>query len=102
MENKKASYLPNGSVVLIEGNKNRIIICGRMVRKHGIKEMFDYMGYRYPHGYQNQGDEIFFMHSQIEMVFFLGFQDMEELVYREVLLTMSETIDREEEENNYE
>ena len=91
MAKKEINYLPVGSVVLMETCENRILICGRMVKKPGGNEIFDYVGYRFPHGYQKPQDEIFFMHSQIEMVFFLGFQDMEELVYREVLQNIAET-----------
>ena len=82
MEKKAVSYLPNGSVVIIENNKNRMMICGRMVREPESGEIYDYMGCRYPQGCQRIGDCIFFNHSQIEIVFFLGFQDMEELMYR--------------------
>lgn len=97
MESKTVNYLPVGSVVLTEISENRILICGRMVNKPGERKIFDYVGYRFPHGYQKPQDEIFFMHSEIEMVFFLGFQDMEELVYREVLQNIARTAEEDRE-----
>ena len=82
---KDKTYLPNGSVVLVDGIEGRIMICGRLLKKEGEEHLYDYIGCRYPSGLNNKEDLVYFNNEQLNMVFFLGFQDIEELVYRETL-----------------
>lgn len=88
---KNKTYLPNGSVVLVDGIEGRIMICGRLVKKEGEERLYDYTGCRYPSGLNNREDLVYFDNEQLNMVFFLGFQDIEELVYRENLQRIVQT-----------
>lgn len=81
-EVKKISYLPIGTVVLLKNAKKRVMIYGRKVRVNGEEEVYDYLGCLYPEGALNSKDVILFNHHQIQMVYFIGFQDVEELVFR--------------------
>lgn len=84
MENK--TYLPLGSVVLLEGQKKRVMINGRRMshRSEGVE--YDYQGCLYPEGVLDNGDVILFNHEDISMIYFIGFQDIEELAYRQMVL----------------
>lgn len=81
-----ASYLPIGSVVLLEGGKRRLMVYGRKLKSKDDNQEYDYMGCLYPEGATNGEDVILFNHNQIQMVYFVGFQDLEEIVYRTKVL----------------
>lgn len=84
------TYLATGSIVLIKDKKNRMMIFGRRVRSDEDGKIYDYVACRYPQGSFNMKDRVYFNHDDIQMVFFIGFQDMEELVYREILSMIPE------------
>ncbi|MBO5373341.1 MAG: DUF4176 domain-containing protein [Lachnospiraceae bacterium] len=77
---KNIPYLPIGSVVLLKNGKKRVMIYGRKVRTG--EEVYDYLGCLYPEGILNSNDVIVFNQEQIQMVYFIGFQDLEEIVFR--------------------
>ncbi len=78
-------YLPIGSVVrLVNGNK-RVMIYGRAQKQLGSETMWDYIACLYPEGNLNEEYTYLFNHEQIEEVFFIGFQDPEELEFRKHL-----------------
>ena len=80
------NLLPIGSVVLLKGGEKRIMICGRIQTKAGEDTIYDYSACYYPEGVLS--DEMFFFNrDQIERVFFIGFQDEEELAFREDILS---------------
>lgn len=84
MENH--TYLPIGSVVMLKDQKRRVMIYGRRLQdKNGKK--YDYLGCLYPEGYLNDGNVIVFNHDDIAMIFFIGFQDIEEIAFRKELAT---------------
>ena len=78
------SYLPIGSVVLLEGADKRVMIDGRRVIKD--KKEYDYRGCFYPEGVTGEGEGVVFDNSDISMIYFIGFQDIEELAFREMVL----------------
>lgn len=79
---KDFAYLPIGSVVLLKEATKRVMVYGRkMLAKDDDKE-YDYIGCLYPEGALNSNDVILFNHDQIQMVYFIGFQDLEEIIYR--------------------
>lgn len=84
MENR--TYLPLGSVVLLEGQKKRVMINGRRMidRTDGVE--YDYQGCPYPEGVLDNGDVILFNSEDIKMIYFIGFQDIEELAFRQMVL----------------
>ena len=83
--------LPIGSVVkLIEGERY-VMICGRIVVPEGMNDIYDYVGCIYPEGISSGEDMVFFNRDSIELLYFVGFQDTQELTYRgEVLDELGE------------
>lgn len=79
---KSEVSLPIGSVVLLKNGKKRVMVYGRKIRAEGEEKVYDYLGCLYPEGALNSKDVILFDHSQIQMVYFIGFQDLEELAFR--------------------
>ena len=85
--------LPIGSVVLLKGGNKRIMICGRIQAKAGDDTIYDYSACYYPQGILGSDSMIFFNRDAIDRVFFLGFQDTEELAFHEeVLDTLGELV----------
>lgn len=80
--------LPIGSVVLLKDGNKRIMIYGRMQKQIGVDEeiLYDYVGCLYPEGNLSADSSILFNHDQIDMIFFIGFQDLEEFRFKEKLL----------------
>lgn len=74
--------LPIGSVVLLKGGNKRLMICGRIQTRKGEDIIYDYCGCYYPEGVEGN-NMFFFNRDAIELVFFLGFQDAEEIQLRE-------------------
>lgn len=79
---ERVPYLPIGSVVLLKNGKKRIMVYGRKVKASGEEKVYDYLGCLYPEGALSSKEVILFDHSQIQMVYFIGFQDVEELAFR--------------------
>lgn len=80
------NMLPNGSVVLLKGGEKRIMICGRIQAKAGDDTIYDYSACYYPEGLVDPTSIFFFNRDAIERVFFLGYQDEEELEFRNQIL----------------
>lgn len=79
--------LPIGSVVLLKGGTKRLMIVGRVVAREGEEQISDYVGCFYPQGIVDTENLFFFDHDAIEAVFFIGFQDSEELEFKDVVLS---------------
>ena len=77
--------LPNGSVVLLKNSNHRMMIYGRYQMDKASGEIYDYAGCYYPEGIQDSSTVMLFNKEDIQLIFFLGFQDFEELAYREAL-----------------
>ncbi len=81
-------YLPIGSVVrLIDGTK-KIMIYGRIQIQNTTGKKWDYVACLYPEGNLSEIYNIFFQHSEIEELYFLGYEDDEELFTRNLLLNI--------------
>ena len=78
--------LPIGSVVLLKGGEKRIMICGRIQAKSGDDTIYDYSACYYPQGIVDASNMFFFNRDAIAQVFFIGFQDGEELAFRHDVL----------------
>lgn len=78
--------LPIGSVVLLKDGNKRVMICGRIQAKAGEDKIYDYSACYYPQGVVSADSMFFFNRDAIDRVFFLGFQDAEELAFREKVL----------------
>lgn len=79
---EKQPYLPIGSVVLLKNGRKRVMIYGRKIKAENEEKVYDYLGCLYPEGVLDSKKVILFDHSQIQMVYFIGFQDLEELLFR--------------------
>ena len=85
------NLLPIGSVVLLRGAKTKLMIMGRILSNDAMEEIYDYVGCIYPLGMTGEDNNYFFNREDIEKVFFVGFQDEEELNFRsEVLAELGE------------
>lgn len=83
-------YLPIGSVVLLNEGSKRVMICGRIQAKAGSDTIYDYSACYYPEGIIDPANMFFFNHDAIDKVFFIGFQDQEELNYCNKLESLGE------------
>lgn len=77
--------LPIGSVVLLKGGKKRIMIYGRKQQDSETKKIWDYVACLYPEGNIDPSKSYLFNHEQIDTVFFIGFQDLEEIEFNKFL-----------------
>ncbi|MDN0044232.1 DUF4176 domain-containing protein [Mediterraneibacter glycyrrhizinilyticus] len=78
--------LPIGTVVLLKGGNKRVMICGRIQAKSGDDKIYDYSACYYPQGIIGADTLFFFDRDAIEKVFFIGFQDPEEMAFRHDVL----------------
>ena len=79
------TYLPIGSVVLLKESKKRLMIYGRKQLLKTEDKEYDYIGCLYPEGFLGNGEVFLFNHEDIQLVYFIGFQDLEELHIRSLL-----------------
>ena len=82
--------LPIGSVVLLEGGEKRVMICGRIQTKTGDNQIYDYSACYYPEGIVDPKQMFFFNNDAISRIFFIGFQDPEEIALREMIDSLGE------------
>jgi len=80
------NLLPIGSVVLIKGGNKRVMICSRIQTRTGEAKIYDYSGCYYPEGIIDPNEVFFFNHDSIDITYFIGFQDTEELEFRHNIL----------------
>ena len=75
---ERINYVPLGSVVLLKGGTQKLLVVSRALRvKTGNKEyFFDYGGVLYPEGL-NSDRMAYFNHDGISKVVFEGFNDVE-------------------------
>lgn len=76
------NLLPIGSVVLLNGGDKKIMICGRIQAKEGEDKIYDYSACYYPEGIVDPSSMFFFDRDAIDTVYFLGFQDKDEIEFR--------------------
>ncbi|WP_043931074.1 DUF4176 domain-containing protein [Bacillus sp. EB01] len=82
-------YLPIGSIVLLKGGTKRIMIYGRQQKELQSDKVWDYIACLYPEGNLSEDYMYLFNHDQIEKVFFIGFQDEEELEFAKEALALN-------------
>lgn len=80
------NLFPIGTVVLLKGGSKRVMITGRIQTRAGETKIYDYSACYYPQGIVAPDQMFFFDRGAIEHVFFIGFQDPEELKYRSEVL----------------
>lgn len=82
--------LPIGSVVLLKGGQRKLMVVGRVVCKEDDNKIYDYIGCLYPQGILTTSELYFFNTESIENVFFIGFQDTEEMSFKGFLENLGE------------
>lgn len=80
-------FLPLGSVVLLKESNKRLMIFGRKQTTAGNPKVFDYIGCLFPEGHISADRAYLFDHNQISRVYLVGFQDGEEILFREKFLS---------------
>ena len=94
MRNK---FLPIGTVVLLKGGKKRAMITGFCsIAQENQEKIYDYSGCVYPEGYLSSNQVWLFDHDQIEKIFFVGFEDEEEIMFKDKLNKIVASIENEE------
>lgn len=92
----REKYLPIGTVVLLKGGKKRAMITGFCsVAQENQEKIYDYSGCVYPEGYLSSNQVCLFDHDQIEKIFFLGFEDDEERIFKDKLNKIVASIEEE-------
>lgn len=81
----KNSLLPIGSVVLLKDGQKRLMICGRVQTDVATGITYDYSACYYPDGIINSKELFMFNNENIQRLFFIGFQDGEELAFRQFI-----------------
>ena len=84
----KEKYLPIGSVVRLVNGTKKIMIFGRKQKQVPPGRIWDYVACLYPEGNLSEKYNVFFNHSEIEEIYFVGYEDDEELFTRNLLLNM--------------
>ena len=77
--------LPIGSVVLLKGGEKRLMIYGRKQLDSETQNQWDYVACLYPEGNIDASHTYLFNRDQIEKVYFIGFQDIEEIEFNKFL-----------------
>ena len=77
--------LPLGSVVSLHGGSKRLMIVGRLQNKMDDDVVYDYASTLFPEGLIDSEHFYLFNHEDIDCMFYVGLQDLEEFNYRYVL-----------------
>ncbi len=94
------SLLPIGSVVLLKGGEKRLMICGRIQTDVATGVTYDYSACYYPEGMINSKELFMFNNDNIQKLFFIGFQDGEELAFKQFLNEELSSKNEEDSANN--
>ena len=96
----KKELLPIGSVVRLKDAKKRIMITGFYVKENeNSDKIYDYVGVLYPEGVVQSDKNLVFNHSQIDKIYFRGFNDLEKQKFKDKLYKLIEkdVLEREKE-----
>lgn len=80
-------YLPIGTILRLKGGSKRVMIFGRKQMQDGTLIVWDYIACLYPEGNISHDQCFLFNHEQIEKIYFIGYQDEEELEYHDQYLS---------------
>lgn len=81
----KRNLLPIGSVVRLRDGNKRLMVCGRVQTDVATGKTYDYSACLYPEGMINSEEMYLFDNENIETLFFIGFQDEEEIAFRKFI-----------------
>lgn len=96
----REKYLPIGTIVLLKGGKKRAMITGFCsVAQENQEKVYDYSGCVYPEGYLSSNQVCLFDHDQIEKIFFVGYEDEEEIMFKQKLNQIVKAIETNKQNN---
>lgn len=77
-------FLPIGTVVLLKGAENKLMITGFLAVnvEDPNNKIYDYCGCPYPEGVLSSEDTFIFDHDDISQIFHVGFVDEEEKEFK--------------------
>lgn len=75
--------LPIGSVVLLKDSSKKLMITGfAQVAADDPNRIYDYVGCVFPEGFLGPDQTYLFDSEQIENIFFIGYQDQEQMAFK--------------------
>lgn len=80
-----SELLPIGSVVILKNAVKKLMVYGVGQTNSKTGKDYDYIGVMYPEGNMGEGTQYLFNHSDIDEVFFRGFEDPERDAFIEKL-----------------
>ncbi len=84
---EEINYLPIGTVVLLKGGSKKVMINGFCVIPNDNQhKLYDYSGCLYPEGIINSNEVCLFNREQIDRIFFRGYENEEEVIFKEELI----------------
>ena len=93
--------LPIGSVVLLKNSTKRLMIIGvaQVSQSEEGRKLYDYTGVLYPEGYMSAEKNYLFNLDQIDKLYAIGYQDDEQLAFKEKADALMEKARAEEQKN---
>lgn len=87
---KFSELLPIGTVVILKEAKKRMMIFGIGQTDSATNIDYDYIGVLYPEGNMGEGSHFLFNHSDIEEIFYKGYEDEERTKFLSAVEKMME------------
>lgn len=78
-------FLPLGSVVTLQQGTKRLMIVGRLQQQVDSNTVYDYAAVLWPQGVVDSQHFYLFNQEDIQTLFYIGLQDIQEFNYRFVL-----------------
>lgn len=77
--------VPIGSVVLLKNSEAKLMVMGycQSLESGEDAKIYDYCGCLFPSGYESPDQVYLFDHEQVESIYFLGYQDEEQMAFME-------------------
>ena len=75
--------LPIGSVVLLKESTKKLMVVGLCQKGANDGKLWEYVGVVFPEGFLSPDKMFLFNGDQIEQLFAIGFQDTEQMVFKE-------------------
>lgn len=69
--------LPIGSVVMLKNGKKKVMIYGIKQTEQSTGKEYDYISVLYPEGNLGEGTQFLFNHSDIDQIYFRGWENAE-------------------------
>jgi len=88
--------LPIGSVVLVGNSKKKVMIVGLCQKGGAEGKLWDYAGVVFPEGYIDPNKMFLFNNEQITQIYALGYQDAEQIAFKEKADAMMQELRKEE------